>query len=149
MTNESARRWLVLASLVAIAVVFAFFVMAPAIGFPLTFVQSRGLLEIVAPVFLGYLGTATHFFISKKPQKTESEKFLEGTISLLVRGPVLVFAVICVFSIFSFGFSNRIGAPAGNGMSLDSFAGYLSVALSFLAATTSIVVAYLFRSENS
>jgi hypothetical protein len=63
---NDARKWLVLASLSMTAVLFVFFIIAPAFGFPLTFGQARGLLEIILPVFLGYLGSASHFVFSQR-----------------------------------------------------------------------------------
>ena len=42
---NDARKWLILASLSMTAVLFVFFIIAPALGFPLTFGQARGLLE--------------------------------------------------------------------------------------------------------
>src|SRR6516164_4337019 len=87
---NDARKWLILASLSMTACLFIFFLLAPTIGFPLTFSQARGLLEIVLPVFLGYLGSASHFVFShrSRSQREQAAASQEMTI-LLIRGPVI------------------------------------------------------------
>ena len=144
---NDARKWLILASLGMTACLFVFFLVAPTIGFPLTFSQARGLLEIVLPVFLGYLGSASHFVFShrSKLKRQQAEASQEMTI-LLIRGPVIIFALICACAVAVFGYSNRIEAPVGSGMSLETLASFLSAALGLLAVTTSIASSYLFAS---
>ena len=65
MGKEAARVWLVKASLIVTTLTFVFFIVAPAFNFPLSFGEAIRLLEIVAPVFLGYLGSATQFLFLK------------------------------------------------------------------------------------
>jgi hypothetical protein len=99
------------------------------------------MLEIVSPVFLGYLGSATTFLFSRK--QNDTEVVIKGSMelfSLLVKGPVYSFALILLFVIFAFGYSNRIGAPPGIGMNVDLLAGAISATLGLLAVTTNIVV---------
>lgn len=149
MDADTARRWLVTASLTMTTVVFVFFLIAPAVGFPLTFVQARGFLEIILPVFLGYLGSASHFIFSHRSRRPPRIAGISNEmVALMIRGPVMVFAVICVCAISVFGYSNRIQAPVGSGMSLDTLAGFLSAALGLLAVTTNVASAYLFATEE-
>jgi hypothetical protein len=61
MTVDGARRWIIITSLVVTGLAFAFLVAAPPLGYPLGWDQSQRIIEILLPVFLGYLGTATHF----------------------------------------------------------------------------------------
>lgn len=146
---DDARKWLILASLSMTAVLFVFFLIAPAVGFPLTFPQARGLLEIILPVFLGYLGSASHFIFSQGSGRSGRGADLpREMVTLLIRGPVVVFAAISVCAIGVFGYSNRIEAPVGSGMSLDTLASFLSAALGLLAVTTSVASAYLFANRE-
>jgi len=47
-----------------------------------------------------------------------------------------------------FGYSNRISAKAGSGMSLDVLASLLSAALGLLAVTTNVAASYFFAAEK-
>ncbi len=151
MTDEQARIWLIKATLLVTSVCFAFFLVAPVLDYPLTFNQSTRILQIILPIFLGYLGSASHYvFISSK--RGESDAFYVsrpgGLFPLLVRGPVAVFAVAMAATIFAFGYSNRASATPGTGMSIDALAIFVSAALGILAATTSLVLARLFSSGD-
>jgi hypothetical protein len=149
MTVEMARKWLITASLGITAGVVAFFVAAPAFGFPLTADQAMRLLEIVVPVFLGYLGTASRFVFSA-PNRVERVQLRRNDplVALLIRGPLLVFLLIVFVAVASFGWSNRADAPAGAGMSIDALSGVVSTALGLLAVTTHTAVAYLFVARD-
>ncbi len=144
MDSNTARIWLVYASLIIILSQFLFFILAPPLGYPLTYDQSFRLLEIVLPVFLGYLGAATHFLFAKgqsqKAQALAPSRFL----GLLVRGPVVVFAVASVGALVAFCLSNQGSGAPGEGMSVDTLAGILTAILGFLAVTTTAVVTHLF-----
>ena len=64
MGVRTIREWLVLSSLLLTGtglVFFVFFSLAPALGFPLEYRQSLRVLEIIFPVFAGYLGSTTLF----------------------------------------------------------------------------------------
>src|SRR6185295_2636008 len=125
MTAHVARKWLIYATLLTTAVAFVFFLIAPASGFPLTFDQSVRLLEIVLPVFLGYLGSATHFVVrgsNTAPNTPVPPRGRSELLGLLVRGPVVVFLVATVSAIVAFGISNSPSAPPGSGMSVDTLA---------------------------
>jgi len=149
MDADNARKWLITSSLRITGAVFVFFVIAPAVDFPLTFPQARGLLEIVLPVFLGYLGSASHFVFSRRTRrKPIPMNRSPELVSLLIRGPVIVFAVVSICAIAVFGYSNRISAKAGSGMSLDVLASLLSAALGLLAVTTNVAASYFFAAEK-
>lgn len=143
MTTRTARRWLVYASLGLTAAAFVFFVVAPAAGYPLTFAQSIRLLEVVGPVFFGYVGSAVRFAFASAPDAPLREDAGE-LLPALVRGPILVFGLALVAALTSFGLSNRAAAAPGSGMDIDTLALIFSIALAFLAATTSVLVPLLF-----
>ncbi len=149
MVADDARKWLLTASLAMTAGVFLFFLVAPAAGYPLTFAQARGFLEIIVPVFLGYLGSGSHFIFSNRSRRPSPKLDASGElVALMIRGPVIVFAVISIGAIAVFGFSNRIQAPIGSGMSIDMLAGFLSAALGLLAVTTNVAISYLFATGD-
>ncbi len=149
MDTDNARSWVINASLLITAANFVFFFVAPAVGFPLTFDQAARLLEIVIPVFLGYLGSATHFlFRPYRPRAHRAPVHSSKLLGILVRGPVVVFGIATLAAIFAFGFSNRKSAPPGVGMGIDDLAGALAASLGLLAVTTSVAVSYLFSRES-
>ena len=57
---------------------------------------------------------------------------------------VIVYCLAVLAAIAAFGYSNRVGAPIGSGMSVDNLATSLSISLGLLAATTSVIISYLF-----
>jgi hypothetical protein len=147
MNIRNARVWLIVASLGITSAAFGFFLLAPAIGFPLAFEQAIRLLEIVTPVFFSYLGSATYFIFHKS--ESEAQVKVTGSpelLALVLKGPIYVFGVAMLAAIVGFGYSNRAAAPAGAGMSVDLLAASISAALGLLAVTTNVIVSYIFSS---
>lgn len=141
MKTDEARRWIILSSLIATGVQIVFLFIAPAIGVPLEYPKNLDLLQIVLPIFLGYLGSAAHFvFMTPPPAVTVNNQFL----GLLVKGPVIIYACALVAAFGAFWYSNREGAPIGGNMSVDHLANAMSISLGVLAASTGIIVSYLF-----
>ncbi|MBV9824750.1 MAG: hypothetical protein JO001_03580 [Alphaproteobacteria bacterium] len=123
-----------------------FLIIAPVIGFPLDYPKNLGMVRIVSPVFLGYLGSATHFIFRNQTKRVNvSNEFL----GLLVKGPLIIYALVVAASLAAFGYSNRASAEIGAGMSVDDLGTALSFALGVLAATTGVITSYLFVSPNN
>ena len=149
MTPNAARRWLVSASLSISTCMLVFFVLAPVVGYPLEFAQSLRVAEIVLPVFLGYLGTAS-LYVFRATFPSDEVAFrpaVADLIGLLVKGPVVVFTIAATTLIAAFGISNGRNAAAGSGISIDQFAAGMSASLGLLTVTTNVAVSYLFRGE--
>lgn len=146
MTVTEARTWLITLSLAITGLIFVFFGIAPVIGYPLTYPEAIRLLEIVLPVFIGYLGSATQFVFSPSSQQPDLRTSADATqLGLLVKGPIIVWGAGSFAVIAAFGFSNRLSAaPGDTRMSLDALAGLLTAGLSLLTVTTSVAIAYLF-----
>lgn len=146
MSEDHARKWLILASLLITGAQLIFYLVAPFIGFPLDPPRNIDLVQIVTPVFLGYLGTATHFlFITPPPQVQVNREYL----GYLVKGPILIYCGAVIAANAAFAYSNRTGAVLGQGMSVDTLRTSLSISLGVLAATTGIIVSHLFVSTIS
>jgi hypothetical protein len=145
MTINEARRFIITASLIATGATFVFFLVAPAVGYPLTWVDVPRVFEIILPVFLGYLGSATHFlFRARQDTKDIQLRDPGGMFGLLIRGPLAVFGVGIIALLFAFGYVNRIGAPNGSGMGVDELSHSLTALVGLLAVTTNAAVGYLF-----
>jgi len=145
MTILEARKLIIKTSLGSTAAVFVFFLVAPLFAFPLGWDQAQRVVEIVLPVFLGYLGTATHFLFKRSNSASDPELGDKAALlGLLVKGPLFVFGCGVAAILFAFGYSNRANARPDSGMSIDQLAWALTAALGILSASTSIAVSYLF-----
>jgi hypothetical protein len=145
MTIEGARKWIIVTSLAVTSAVFVFFFLAPQFGYPLVWEQSERIIEIVLPVFLGYMGTATHFLFHQNRSQMQIDLGANASLlGLIVRGPIIVFALACGAILFAFGYSNRLAAPQDSGMSIDQLSWAVAAALGLLSGTTSVAVSYLF-----
>lgn len=145
MTVNSARKWLILGSLIITAGHFVFFLVAPAVGYPLEYEHAIRLLQISIPIFFGYLGSASRFvFHSGRQREEENARVSNPLMGMLIRGPFIVFGVASVASLFAFGFSNRVGATPGIGMNIDTLATSITTILGLLAVTTNVAVSALF-----
>jgi hypothetical protein len=145
MTIDAARRRLLVWSLTITGAQIIFLTASPAFGFPLAYPKNFGLLEIVSPVFLGYLGSAAHFIFQSPVPEVPVQKEL---LSVIVTGPLIVYVLAVIASLAAFGYSNRVRAPIGAGLSTDNLATALSAALAILAATTGVISSYLFAASN-
>lgn len=141
MTIEHARQLLIVSSLVITGFQMAFLLVAPAFGFPLPYPKNLDLLQIVSPVFLGYLGSASHF-IFQRPAPTVPVQ--NQYLGVLLKGPLVIYLFAVIGSLIAFGYSNRTGASVGTGMSVDNLATALSLCLGVLAVTTGVLSSYLF-----
>jgi len=149
MSVNSARRWLILFSLVACAISFVFLLLAPALGYPLDFPQALRVLELITPVFFGYLGAATHFVFTQKSPGNMRVRRDGGLFVLIVKGPVIVFSLAMAVIFLAFWIGNRPSATSGTGMSVDVLSASITAALALLAASTNVVVSYLFAQDTS
>jgi len=148
MDIHAARTWLIKASLGITGANFLFFATAPSLGYPLEWPESVRLLQIVFPVFAGYLGTATYFlFRSSSNVRVRRTRGSSEQLALLVRGPVIIWGLGSLGAIAAFGFSNRSGT-LNPGMEIDDLATLLTAALGLLAVSTNVVVGYLFGLEE-
>lgn len=140
MTVDQARRWIILASLIITGIQMVFLLLSPAI-LPLEYPENLDLLQIITPVFLGYLGSSAHFvFMNPPPAVAVNNQFLP----LLVKGPIIIYASAMVAAFGTFWYTNRPGAPLGGNMTVDHLSTAMSLALGVLAATTAVIVSYLF-----
>ena len=145
MNADEARRWLVRFSLCITGGLFLFLLLAPALGYPLEYSQAIRLIEIVIPTFVGYLGAATRYLVSKRPaggfRRGDATKQISGVV---VRGTCWLFVVLAAGVLLAFGLTNRSGAAPGAGMDVDLLAGLFATLLALVTATTGILIAHLF-----
>jgi hypothetical protein len=140
---HAERKWLILGSLAITTVVLAFYGIAPAAGYPLDYDDALGVIQVITPVFAGYLGSATAFvFGTARSAAALAEN--ASLIRILVRAPLVVFVIAWIAITVAFGYSNRPTAVVGSGMSVDQLSTYITIALGLLSLTTATAVSNLF-----
>jgi hypothetical protein len=145
MKIDTARSWVIWGSLGITAIQGAFLLVAPVFGFNLKYPKNLDMLQIVGPVFLGYLGAAVAFvFKDPPPEVPVNERFLAP----LVVGPLFVYVLFVASALAVFGYSKRESAPVGTGIPAEYLSRTLSIALGVLAATTTVLSAHLFVSPR-
>jgi hypothetical protein len=137
------QTWLIQVSLVMTGTVFVFLVAAPAVGYPLEYAQAFRIMQILLPVFVGYLGSAATYLLNKS-RSAQKVGALSSQLVLVIRGPIYVFALGLVSSFAAFGYTNRASAAPGVGMSVDALTTAIAALLALLSATTGAAVSYLF-----
>jgi hypothetical protein len=141
MTSDQGRKWLIGSSLLITGAQMTFLLVAPAFGYPLIWPNNLEILQILTPVLLGYLGSASHFvFMTPPPQVAVNNEFL----GMLIKGPIAIYVVAMIAAFGAFGFSNRAAATPGTGMSVENLSTAVAICLGILAATTGVIVSYLF-----
>lgn len=144
MSGREAQLFLVKASLALSGGSLAFSILAPALGgfYPIAWEDATRLIQVLLPPFFAHLGTASHFLFSKAERAT---RVRDGQLlSLLTRGPIYVFAGVLVTVIAAYGITNRPEAAPGSGMTIDTFAMFVSAMQGLLAVTTGVMFNYLF-----
>ena len=58
--------------------------------------------------------------------------------------PITMYACAVIAAFGAFGYSDRAGAPIGSGMSVDNLTTAISISFGILAATTGVIISYLF-----
>jgi hypothetical protein len=144
---QSERVWLPGADLTLTGCIILFFVVSPAFGYPLTYDESYQVMQIVFPVFVGYLATAVAFVVRPVAEQQIDQQRL-SVLRLLIRGPIFLFAGGILIVWLVFGYSNSGYALAGTGMTLKVFTNLHTALLAILAATTGGLIAFLFPSKD-
>jgi hypothetical protein len=122
-----------------------FFVLAPALGYPLSYSDAINVMKVIVPIFAGYLGSAV-LFVGAGGTSIADEP-ADKMLSLLVRWPIFVFVVCMAALLVSFPLSNRAGFT-GTGMTPNTLSLLVSLLAALLAATTGGISSYLFKIER-
>ena len=89
---QSERMWLITVDLIITGCVILFFLVAPLFRYPLTYDEAYGVMQIVFPIFVGYLATAVAFVVRPAAEQTVSPE-RRAILRMLVRGPLFLFAI--------------------------------------------------------
>jgi hypothetical protein len=146
MTLSNLRSRMVATLLGITLATIIFFLLGPALGYPLEFDQAWALAQISIPVFIGYFSTTIQFAIGQQAQPDAPAPPL---LAWLIFGPAAIYLVGAVVALIVFWSGNRAEAPLGTGMSTGTLSTILTVLLSILAATSNVAIAQLFKKEGS
>lgn len=127
----------------------AFFVAAPALGFPASFADSFGLAQIAAPVLLGYVGLAAAFATQSTPERTpapQAERL--RLLSALAHSMLALYVVVAVIACTVFWMTNTRERWDGGGFGLNELRNVLTVALGAYTGVSNHIIARLFPAEK-
>jgi hypothetical protein len=146
LTVAGARIAIVGFSLGITGVLLTFLILAPALGMPFNPGRNENvrLIEIIVPVFFGYLGSAAHF-IFRSRRGAEISVNDETLLALLIYGPFLIFITINIALFAAFYLYNR---PDGPGMDVEELSKWFSFGLGILTCTVSVISSYIFGSTG-
>ncbi|MGR4931756.1 hypothetical protein ACIPUD_33835 [Bradyrhizobium sp. CAR08] len=143
MTAEHARRRLILLSLMT-TVLFSAFVIVSPLFTPFDAQQALQVVQVVFPVFAGYIGAAVLFLFRGNPSAgTIADQSLLRT---LIYAPFIVFWCLAAAVLFYFYLSNQPGHREG--MTFPQLMTYVTLIISFMNITTGALGAFLFQSEE-
>jgi hypothetical protein len=149
---DADRIWIIKASIVLLGLSFAFFVVGrPLFGFPMLYDEVIRVLQLIFPVFLGYLGLGASYVTGQKNAMREPDYGSRADTKLarlMLRAPIYLVSGGLGVLIIAFWTSNLPHATAGAGMSLDSFCWFLSAILGVLAASSGLLVTRLFDGQR-
>lgn len=144
MTALQARQFIVLFSLLTCTFFVAFMVLCP-LFMAIKGSESFQIVQIIMPVFAGYLGSAVIFLF--QPNAGRSRIKDPVLLRYLVIGPFGIFWFLGAVVFVYFWASNLPGGVPG--MDIDQLSNYITLLISFMNATIGVLSAYLFGSETA
>jgi hypothetical protein len=145
---NTERQWLIYSSFALSFVLFFFFCTAPAVGYRLNWPDAIGLLQITLPVFVGYLAAASVWAFSTSPPADPPDFKIDPVRKALLRGPIVLVALMLTVVLVVFGYSQRDGASIGSGMSVGQLTTFITTALGILTVTTGVGLVALFPRKD-
>ncbi|MGJ5077005.1 hypothetical protein [Bradyrhizobium oligotrophicum] len=143
MTAEQARRKLIFLSLVTTVLFSAFLIVSPLFT-PFGPQEALQVVQVVFPVFAGYIGSAVLFLFRGNPASGTIAD--QGLLKMLIYAPFAVFWCLAAAVLFYFYVSNQPGY--NQGMTFPQLMTYVTIIISFMNITTGALGAFLFQSEE-
>lgn len=148
MSYSESRMFLVKSSLGMITFYGLFLILCPISRYPLFFEQSFQIIQIIIPLFLGYLSTAV-VFITQEDRDDSSN--ISELLLVLVKWPFKVVFLLLLALFFSFGYANWPSNTPPSGalnFGFELLSSMVSFLLGIHTAITSALVAYMFKIEQ-
>lgn len=141
MNVEGARSKLIYFSLGMLLLQGLFLILAPIFHYPLQEDERARIMQIIGPVFVGYLGLATQYATSNPARSSKKQVPHLGQI---VYGSITVYSLLVAAAFAAFGLSNQAGATVGEGISVGSLCWWLTFLVAFLAAAPGVIARTVF-----
>lgn len=151
-TQKGARFAITAYSIACTGLLLLFLVVAQLIQFPLNFSldEQFRLIEMILPVFIGYLGGAANYIFSQDTD-VELSTDRKQLLFMIVTTPYILFIFLSALIFVVFYYSN-VPLPSGHAkpsaMNFNQLCKWFSIVLSLLTGVTSIVASYLFSSRT-
>jgi len=125
-------------------VVFAGFLIVSPLLIHVSTQEAYRLVQIIFPVFAGYVGSAVLFLIQRRGGRTRVRD--PELLRYLVLGPFLIFWFLGAMLFVFFWASNL---PEGPGMSVEELSNYVTMLVSFMNLSVGALTAFLFNAEEA
>jgi hypothetical protein len=143
MTPQDARRLLILLSLLTTTVFAILLILSPLL-IQIDSTDAYRILQIVFPVFAGYLGTGVLFLFRDKPARNSVAD--AAILRYFVYGPFLIFWSISA-AVFTYLYLSNLTSSTGAGMKVSDLSNYITMLMAFMNATVGALISFLFDSE--
>lgn len=143
MSPEETRRLVVILSLVTLVAFSGFLILAPLFWLSMGSADAFSLVQIVFPVFAGYVGSAATFLGAPKVEDTP---FADPTLAkTIVWGTFALFWFLGACLFVAYFVTNLAGGPPG--MTVGQLATYIALFLALLNATVGALSSSIFRNS--
>lgn len=126
-----------------------FLIIAPIMGYPLDSSQAFQLLQVIFPLFVGYLMSAAVYIFQEEDVNLDLQA--PSLLEYLVKGPFVVVFVLMALSFLAYGVTNwplEERGYTGDGMSFETLANLVTVFLAIHTGVTSTLVIHLFKKRE-
>ena len=124
--------------------VFAGLLILSPLVLPVSTQDAYRVVQIVFPVFAGYLGSAVLFLFRQQRGPTYIQD--PTLLKYLLLGPFFIFWFLGLI-VFAFFWASNL--PGGiPGMSIDELANYVTMLVSFMNVTIGALTSYLFQTQD-
>lgn len=143
MHPTEARQRIVVLSLATTVVAAGFLIISPLL-IQLETQDAYRVVQIIFPVFAGYLGSAVLFLFQRRAGRTRVQD--PQLLRYLVLGPFFIFWFLGIVLFIFFWASNLPGGIPG--MSVDQLSNYVTMLVSFMNVTVGALTSFLFNAEE-
>ena len=103
------------------------------------------ILQIVFPVFAGYLGTGVLFLFKDKPARDNVADAV--ILRYFVYGPFFIFWAISA-AVFTYFYVSNLPSSSASGMKVSQLSDYVTMLMVFMNATVGALISFLFDSKS-
>lgn len=146
MNSLTTARVTVIALSLGLTVAFLlFFLIAPVRGYPLKVSEAQELMNVVVPIFSGYLATSAAFVFSKPDS---SPVPLSPLTMFMLISTAVVFLTLSVVLFWVFYYASKLQAPL-TAMDYPTLRAFFLTIISIMTAVYALAISYLFHAGKT